>query len=75
MLIEQRYQQMSDVQRSVKQLAQPGRSRPAAAQPGRKLAIYSLTALILSAMIAWFGLLGWGFVAMLQWLWDCIKSF
>jgi hypothetical protein len=66
---------MSDVQQSVKQLAQPTRSRPKAAQTGKKVAIYCLTALILSAMIAWFGLLGWGLVAILQWLWDCIKSF
>jgi hypothetical protein len=67
---------MSDVQRSVvEELAQPSRSRPAATQPGLKFAIYLLTALILSAMIAWFGLLGWGFLAILQWLWDCIKSF
>ena len=66
---------MSDVQRSVEELAQPSRSGPAAAQPGIKFAIYLLTALILSAMLAWFGLLGWGFLAILQWLWDCITSF
>jgi hypothetical protein len=66
---------MSDVQQSVEQLAQPTRSGPTAAQTGKKVAVYCLAALILSAMIAWFGLLGWGFLAILQWLWDCIRSF
>jgi hypothetical protein len=66
---------MSDAQQTVEQLARPTRSRPTAAQTSKKVVIYCLTALILSAMIAWFGLLGWGFVAILQWLWDCIKSF
>jgi hypothetical protein len=26
-------------------------------------------------MIVWFSFLGWGFIALLQWLLDCIKNF
>ena len=43
-------------------------------QTGRKVAIYFLAALIVSVMIAWFGFLGWGFVAMLQRLSDYVKD-
>jgi hypothetical protein len=42
---------------------------------GRKVAIYFLAILIVSAMIVWFGFLGWGFIAILQRLLDCVKDF
>jgi hypothetical protein len=42
---------------------------------GRKVGIYFLAVLIVSAMVAWFVFLGWGFIAILQWLLDCIKNF
>jgi len=45
------------------------------AQASRKFAIGALAVLIVAVMIAWFGFLGWGLVAMLQWLLDCIKTF
>jgi hypothetical protein len=31
--------------------------------------------MIVSVMVVWFGFLGWGFISILQWLLDCIKSF
>jgi hypothetical protein len=45
------------------------------AKTGRKVAICFLAALIVSVMIVWLSFLGWGFIAMLQWLLDYIKNF
>jgi hypothetical protein len=42
---------------------------------GRKVAITFLAILIASVMIVWFGFLGWGVIAALQGLLDCIKDF
>jgi hypothetical protein len=64
---------MTDFERSAKQLTPPTNAR--SARTGRKVAIYFLSALIVSAMIAWFGFLGWGFVAVIQWLLDGVKYF
>jgi hypothetical protein len=50
------------------------KSRLSFAQASRKIAIF-LAVLIASVMIIWFGFLGWGVIAILQWLLDCIKSF
>jgi len=69
---------MNDPQRSVEpriELRDPStKFRLSSAQMGRKVAIYFLAVLIVSVMIVWFGFLGWGFIAMLQWLLDCIKN-
>ena len=66
---------MNDLQRSVKPQDTSTTPRSSSAQTVRKVAIYVLVVLIVSAMIAWFGFLGWGFIAILQWLLDCIKNF
>jgi hypothetical protein len=70
---------MNDLQRSVESRVglqnsaiKPGVS---SAQAGRKVAICLLAALIVSVMIVWFSFLGWGLVAILQWLGDYIKAF
>jgi len=65
---------MNDLQRSVKSQNPPIKSR-LSAQPGQKIAICLLAALIVTVMIVWFSFLGWGFIAILQWLLDCIKNF
>ena len=69
---------MNDLQRSAKsrvELPSPsGKSRLSSAQTGRKAAIGVLAALIVLVMTVWFGFLGWGLVAILQWLLDCIKN-
>jgi Flp pilus assembly pilin Flp len=65
---------MNDLQRSVKSQNPPIRSR-LSAQAGQKITIGLLAALIATVMIVWFSFLGWGFIAILQWLWDCIKTF
>jgi hypothetical protein len=69
---------MSDLQPTVKQHVElrdpsnkPGLSP---ARIGRKVAICILAVVIASAMITWFGFLGWGVVATMRWLWECIKS-
>jgi len=65
---------MNDLQRSVKSQNPPIKSR-LSAQPGQKITICLLAALIVTVMIVWFSFLGWGFIAILQWLLDCIKKF
>jgi hypothetical protein len=48
-------------------LREPGAGTPAsAAQTGKKIIIMALAALIVSTMIAWCGLLGWGIVELLR---------
>ena len=44
------------------------------AQTGRKLAIILLAALIVLVMITWFGFHGWGVIAILQWMLNCVKN-
>jgi len=70
---------MNDLQRSAKtrvELQTPAsKPRLSSAQASRKFAVIALAVLIVSVMIVWFGFLGWGLVAMLQWLLDCIKTF
>jgi hypothetical protein len=66
---------MNDLQRSVSPQDTAIKSRLSSAKTGRKVAICFLAALIVSAMIVWLSLLGWGFVAMLQWMLDYIKNF
>ena len=66
---------MNDLQRSVNSQNPAIKSRLSSAKTGRKVAIYFLAALIVSVMIVWLGFLGWGFIAMLQWLLDYIKNF
>jgi hypothetical protein len=66
---------MNDLQRPVRLQESTTKGRLSSAQPGKKVAIYFLAGLIALVMIVWFGLLGWGFVAMLRWLLDCIKNF
>jgi hypothetical protein len=65
---------MNDLQRSAKLQDSSTKARLLSAQLGRRVAIYLLAALIVSAMIAWFGFLGWGFVAILQSLLDYVKD-
>ena len=50
------------------------KARPAPVPISRKLATSFLGALIIVTMIVWFGFLGWGFVALLQWVMDHIRS-
>jgi hypothetical protein len=50
------------------------KSRFLSKQSGRRVAIYGLATLIVSVMAGWLGFLGWGFIAMSQWLWDCSKN-
>jgi hypothetical protein len=66
---------MNDIQRSVNSQNPAIKSRLSSAKTGRKVAIYFLAALIVSVMIVWLSFLGWGFIAMLQWLLDYIKNF
>ena len=44
-------------------------------QTGRKATIFALAVLIVTVMIVWFSFLGWGLIAILQWLLDCFKNF
>jgi hypothetical protein len=66
---------MNDLQRSVKSQSPAIKSQLPSAKTGRKVAICFLAALIVSVMIVWLSFLGWGFIAMLQWLLDYIKNF
>jgi hypothetical protein len=66
---------MNDLQRSVNSQNPAIKSRLSSAKTGRKVAIYFLAALIVSVMIVWLSFLGWGLIAMLQWLLDYIKTF
>jgi hypothetical protein len=66
---------MNDFQQSVKSQNPAIKSRLSSANAGRKVAICFLAALIVSVMIVWLSFLGWGFIAMLQWVLDCIKNF
>jgi hypothetical protein len=66
---------MNDLQRSVNSQNPAIKSGLSSAKTGRKVAIYFLAALIVSVMIVWLSFLGWGFIAMLQWLLDYIKNF
>ena len=70
---------MNDLQQSVKPRvelqAAAIKPRSSSPQTGSKVAIGLLAALIVAVMIVWFSFLGWGLVAMLQWLLDCIRSF
>jgi hypothetical protein len=66
---------MNDIQRSVQSQNPVIKSRLSSAKTGRKVAICFLAALIVSVMIVWLSFLGWGFIAMLQWLLDYIKNF
>jgi hypothetical protein len=65
---------MNDLQRSKKMQNLSTNSRMSSRQPGRKVAIYLLAALIVSVMIVWFGFLGWGAVAILQWMLSWAKN-
>jgi hypothetical protein len=47
---------------------------PSSAQTGRKVATWFLAIFIISVMIVWFAFLGWGVVAISQWLLDQIFS-
>jgi hypothetical protein len=51
------------------------KTRASSARTSRKVAIGLLAILIVSAMISWFGFLGWGAFGILQWLGGCIKHF
>jgi len=44
-----------------------GKTRTSPAQAGRKIVVVVLAAVIVSSMIAWCGLLGWGVVELLRW--------
>jgi hypothetical protein len=50
----------------------PTRSR---ARMGSKVTVCLLSALIVSAMIAWLSFIGWGIIEFLQWSSACIKNF
>jgi hypothetical protein len=65
---------MNDLRRSAKLQDSSTKARLLSPQTGRRVAIYFLAALIVSVMIAWFGFLGWGFVAILQRLLDYVKD-
>jgi hypothetical protein len=63
---------MNDLQRTTK-MQDPSTNSPLSSQTGRKLAVGLLAVLIISVMIVWFGFLGWGAVAILQWMLYCVK--
>jgi hypothetical protein len=65
---------MNDLPRLVRLQDPLTRPRLSPAQTSRKLTIYFLAAMIVSTMIAWFGFLGWGFVAMSQTLLGIVKN-
>jgi hypothetical protein len=69
---------MNDFQRTIQSHGElqdhSAKSRLLSKRPGRKAAIYGLAILIVSVMAGWLGFLGWGFIAMAQWLWDAIKN-
>lgn len=69
---------MSDLQPAVKQhveLKEPSiKSGLSGTRLGRKVAIFLLVIVIVLAMVTWFGFLGWGVVAILRWLLDCIRN-
>jgi hypothetical protein len=65
---------MNDLQRSVKSQNPAIKSQLSSAKMGRKVAICFLAALIVSVMIVWLSFLGWGFIAMLQWLLDYVRN-
>jgi hypothetical protein len=56
----------------MQQLAPSMEKRPAFAQTRRHAGIYSLSALIVAVMVAWFVLLGWGLVEISHWLYAFI---
>jgi hypothetical protein len=63
---------MNDLQRiNLQDLAI--KTRASSARASRKIVIGLLATLIASAMISWFGFLGWGAFGILQWLGGCIK--
>lgn len=65
---------MNELQRvDLKDTAIKPRLSPA--RRGRKVTVYLLAILIVTAMIAWLGFLGWGAIGLLQWLLACTKSF
>jgi hypothetical protein len=66
---------MNDLRQSVKSQNPAIKSRLSSAKTGRKIAICFLAALIVSVMIVWLSFLGWGLIAMLQWMLDYIKNF
>jgi hypothetical protein len=64
---------MNDLQRTT-EMQDPSTNSPlSSAQTGRRLAVGLLAVLIISVMIVWFGFLGWGAVAILQWMLYCVK--
>jgi hypothetical protein len=65
---------MSKLQQSIQQLEPSTRSRSAVAQIGRQVTIYLLSAFIIVVMVVWFGFLGWGVFAFLQWLFEWFKA-
>jgi hypothetical protein len=66
---------MNDLQRSIKLQDPSTKSRLWSGQISRKVSICFLAVLIVSVMIVWFGFLGWGFVAIVQWLIDRFRIF
>ena len=58
---------MNVLQQSTVSQERPTRPRPST-RKSRKVAISLLAMLIAVALVAWFGFLGWGAVAMLRWL-------
>jgi integrase-like protein len=62
------YQCGNSLRRSKKMQNLSTNSGMSSRQTGRKLAICLLAALIVSVMIVWFGFLGWGVIAILQWM-------
>ncbi len=58
---------MNALQRSTVSRERPTRQRPSG-HKSRKAVIPLLAMLIVAALVAWIGFLGWGVVAMLRWL-------
>ncbi len=65
---------MSKLQQYIQQLEPSTKSRSAVTQLGRQVAVYLLSAFIIVVMVVWFGFLGWGAFAFLQWLFESIKA-
>jgi hypothetical protein len=66
---------MNDLQRSAKLPKPLDNDGLRSSQACRKVAICLLGALILSVMIVWFGVLGWGIIGLLQWTLNCLRNF
>jgi hypothetical protein len=65
---------MNDMQQLNKMDDTANISKASSAQSSRNTVIFLLAGLIALVMIVWLGFIGWGFISLVQWTLDCIKS-